>query len=46
VRTRWVLFNELSLLKGADRFFDNINTPEDYARVKKKGLSINDVAMG
>jgi len=46
VRTRWVLFNELSLLKGADCFFDNINTPEDYARVKKKGLSINDVAMG
>ena len=46
VRTRWVLFNELSLLKGADCFFDNINTPEDYARVKKKGLSIDDVAMG
>ena len=39
VLTRWVLFNELSLLKGADRFFDNINTPEDYARIKKKGLS-------
>ncbi|HKB65306.1 MAG TPA: molybdenum cofactor guanylyltransferase [Pyrinomonadaceae bacterium] len=46
VRTRWVLFNELRLLKGADYFFDNINTPEDYARVKKKGLSIDDVAMG
>ena len=39
VLTRWVLFNELSLLKGADCFFDNINTPEDYARIKKKGLS-------
>jgi molybdopterin-guanine dinucleotide biosynthesis protein A len=46
VRTRWVLFNELSHLKGADCFFDNINTPEDYTRVKKKGLSIDDVAMG
>ena len=46
VRTRWVLFNELSHLNGADSFFDNINTPEDYARVKKKGLSIDDVAMG
>lgn len=46
VRTRWVLFNELSRLKGADCFFDNINTPEDYTRVKKKGLSIDDVAMG
>jgi molybdopterin-guanine dinucleotide biosynthesis protein A len=46
VRTRWVLFNELSLLKGADCFFDNINTPEDYARVKKKGLSLDDVVMG
>ena len=46
VRTRWVLFNELNHLKGADCFFDNINTPEDYNRVKKKGLSIDDVAMG
>lgn len=46
VRTRWVLFNELSHLKGADCFFDNINTPEDYTRVKKKGLSTDDVALG
>ena len=46
VRTRWVLFNELSHLKGADCFFDNINTPQDYVRVKKKGLGIDDVAMG
>lgn len=37
VRTRWVLFSELNHLKGADCFFDNINTPEDYARVSKKG---------
>lgn len=46
VRTRWVLFNELRHLKGADSFFDNINTREDYIRVKKKGLSTDDVAMG
>jgi molybdopterin-guanine dinucleotide biosynthesis protein A len=38
VRTRWVLFSELSKLAGADCFFDNINTPEDYARVSRKGL--------
>jgi len=46
VRTRWVYFNELNDLEGADSFFDNINTPEDYVRVKKKGLSVDDVAMG
>jgi len=46
VRTRWLSFNELKHLKGADSFFENINTPEDYARVKKKGLSIDDVATG
>ena len=39
VRTRWVLFNELSKLEGAECFFDNINTPEDYARVSEKGLT-------
>ena len=39
VRTRWVLFSEISKLKGAECFFDNINTPEDYARVSRKGLS-------
>jgi molybdopterin-guanine dinucleotide biosynthesis protein A len=46
VRTRWVLFSELSRLKGADSFFDNINTPEDYARLSKKGFSVDDVALG
>jgi molybdopterin-guanine dinucleotide biosynthesis protein A len=47
VETRWVLFAELSSLEGADNFFDNINTPEDYARVSEKGrLSVDDVAMG
>jgi molybdopterin-guanine dinucleotide biosynthesis protein A len=32
MRTRWVSFDELSDLKGAAHFFDNINTPEDYAQ--------------
>jgi molybdopterin-guanine dinucleotide biosynthesis protein A len=46
VRTRWVLFSEISSLTGADHFFDNINTPEDYARISRKGFNVDDVAMG
>ncbi|HEY2975069.1 MAG TPA: molybdenum cofactor guanylyltransferase [Pyrinomonadaceae bacterium] len=47
LETRWVSFAELSSLEGADNFFENINTPEDYARVSEKGrLSVNDVATG
>jgi molybdopterin-guanine dinucleotide biosynthesis protein A len=46
VETRWVKFAELSSLAGADHFFDNINTPEDYARVSEKGISTDDVTMG
>ena len=47
VHTRWVSFAELSNLEGADSFFDNINTPEDYARMSEKGrVSVDDVAMG
>lgn len=45
VHTRWVSFDELRNLEGADHFFDNINTPEDYARVSKKGISTDDAAM-
>ena len=33
VRTRWISFDELADLKSASHFFDNINTPEDYARL-------------
>lgn len=33
VRTRWVAFEELADLQGADRFFENINSPEDYDRI-------------
>jgi molybdopterin-guanine dinucleotide biosynthesis protein A len=45
VRTRWVSFSELSNLTDANHFFDNINTPEDYARLSSRGLSITDAAM-
>jgi len=34
VRTRWVLFSELEDLAGAARFFENINTPQDYNRIR------------
>jgi molybdopterin-guanine dinucleotide biosynthesis protein A len=36
VRTRWVAFEELSELQGADRFFDNINSPDDYDRIVRE----------
>jgi molybdopterin-guanine dinucleotide biosynthesis protein A len=39
VRTRWVSFDQLLGLEGADHFFDNINTPDDYVRAKAKGDS-------
>jgi molybdopterin-guanine dinucleotide biosynthesis protein A len=32
VRTRWISFDEIADLQGAGDFFDNINSPEDYAR--------------
>lgn len=39
VATRWLEFSELSDLKGAERFFDNINTPQDYARLSREGAA-------
>lgn len=36
VRTRWVLFSELADLKHANSLFDNINTPQDYARIARE----------
>ncbi len=39
VRTRWISFEEISDLQGAGDFFDNINSPEDYARIAEKGIS-------
>jgi molybdopterin-guanine dinucleotide biosynthesis protein A len=35
VKTRWVAFDELSDLHGATHFFNNINTPEDFAHAKE-----------
>lgn len=37
VSTRRVAFAELSDLQGANLFFTNINTPEDYENARKKG---------
>jgi molybdopterin-guanine dinucleotide biosynthesis protein A len=36
VNTRRVRFDELSDLDDADRFFINVNTPEDYACAREK----------
>ena len=36
VSTRWVQFAELADLPGAENFFDNINTPQDYLRISQK----------
>jgi len=33
VHTRWVSFSEVDDIAGAERFFDNINTPQDYERI-------------
>lgn len=35
VRTRWVTFSEIQDIDGAARFFDNINTPQDYHRISE-----------
>ncbi|HVQ39546.1 MAG TPA: molybdenum cofactor guanylyltransferase [Pyrinomonadaceae bacterium] len=36
VTTRWILFSELADLKHASSLFDNINTPQDYARIRER----------
>lgn len=41
-RTRWVIFDEVSDLVESDRFFENINTPQDYQRIRKKGFNSDD----
>lgn len=35
VRTRFVRFEELSHLPGSELFFENINSPEDYAHARE-----------
>jgi len=39
LRTRHVAFEELQDLDGADRFFTNVNTPEDYANARREEKS-------
>ena len=39
VRTRWTPFHELQELPGAEHFFDNINTPQDYEQASGKGAT-------
>ena len=34
VRTRWVTFDQIADLNGSSHFFDNINTPDEYARAE------------
>ena len=34
VRTRWVAFDEIADLPGAEHFFLNVNTPLDYERAR------------
>ena len=36
INTRRVAFDELRDLPGADRFFINVNTPEDYANARQE----------
>lgn len=38
VKTRWVPFSELRNLDQADRFFANINTPDDYEAATMRDL--------
>jgi molybdopterin-guanine dinucleotide biosynthesis protein A len=42
INTRWVHFDELSDLSGSERFFDNINTPEDYLRATDETRQLPD----
>lgn len=39
VQTRWVSFSEIEDLAEAARFFDNINTPQDYDRIAEEELT-------
>jgi molybdopterin-guanine dinucleotide biosynthesis protein A len=42
IDTRRVAFDELRDLRGADRFFINVNTPEDYANARQEEKVIGD----
>lgn len=40
VATRFVVFEELCHLRGSELFFENVNTPTDYARAIEAALSL------
>ena len=42
VKTKWVAFADLEDLPGAENFFVNINTPEDYYGARGKGIAGGD----
>jgi molybdenum cofactor guanylyltransferase len=42
VNTKWVSFGEIEDLPGAENFFVNINTPEDYYGASRKGTTGGD----
>ena len=42
VNTNWIPFDELKDLPGAQNFFVNINTPEDYYEASRKGVAGGD----
>ena len=46
VTTRWLEFSEVEDLTGAYRFFDNINTPQDYARVSENNREVVERCQG
>jgi molybdopterin-guanine dinucleotide biosynthesis protein A len=41
VHTRWVEFSELQDLRSAEKFFVNINTPEDYYEISRTWVGGN-----
>lgn len=45
VRTHWTPFSEIQELSGAEHFFDNINTPQDYEDASGKGDAIQAAGM-
>ena len=40
LRTRWVPFEEVAALRGAEQFFENVNTPADYVRAQQQWGSL------
>lgn len=45
VNTRWIPFAELASLESAEKFFVNINTPEDYYEATRKKIVAKEVSQ-